>query len=67
MQAADSKTVESPCSGVCQLGPDGLCLGCYRSRDEIARWLRMPAQERRHLMQVLLPARAALPPGKARP
>lgn len=31
--------IDSPCTGVCQLDPaSGLCLGCLRSRDEIACW-----------------------------
>lgn len=51
------KTIESPCSGVCQLDPSGLCLGCRRSGDEIARWRQMTDEERRYLMQVVLPAR----------
>ncbi|MDO4710047.1 MAG: DUF1289 domain-containing protein [Pseudomonadota bacterium] len=51
------KTIESPCSGVCQLDPSGLCLGCRRSGDEIARWRQMGDEERRYLMQVVLPAR----------
>ena len=29
-------TIASPCSGVCQLDPQGLCLGCRRSGREIA-------------------------------
>lgn len=31
--------IDSPCTGVCRLDPaSGLCLGCLRSRDEIACW-----------------------------
>lgn len=31
--------IASPCSGVCALDrPSGLCMGCLRSRDEIAAW-----------------------------
>lgn len=31
--------IASPCTGVCQLDPaTALCLGCLRSRDEIACW-----------------------------
>ncbi len=28
----------SPCIHLCALDLDGICLGCFRSRDEIARW-----------------------------
>jgi predicted Fe-S protein YdhL (DUF1289 family) len=37
----------------------GLCLGCGRSLDEIARWSAMSRDERRAIMAVL-PARKAL-------
>jgi predicted Fe-S protein YdhL (DUF1289 family) len=31
--------IESPCTGVCQLHEiTAVCLGCLRSRDEIAVW-----------------------------
>jgi uncharacterized protein len=31
----------------------GLCIGCGRTLDEIARWAEMSAQERRAIMAVL--------------
>lgn len=51
--------VLSPCIGICQLGDDGLCVGCLRSGDEIGRWLGMSSGEREHLMNVVLPRREA--------
>lgn len=50
----------SPCIGICRLGPDGLCEGCLRSGDEIARWVSMGEDERRRLMGVVLPQREAV-------
>jgi predicted Fe-S protein YdhL (DUF1289 family) len=39
--------IESPCNRVCTLDPaSGLCLGCGRSLDEIARWTQMTDAER---------------------
>ena len=35
---ADSQPILSPCIGLCELGPDGLCLGCFRTGQEISRW-----------------------------
>lgn len=49
----------SPCVGICQLGRDGYCEGCLRSGDEIARWVAMGEQERRHLLLEVLPKREA--------
>lgn len=51
--------IESPCVRVCVLDPvSGLCLGCHRSRDEIAGWSRMTPEHRRKVMDGLS-ARAA--------
>lgn len=47
----------TPCIGVCTLGPNGLCDGCLRSGDEIARWTAMGDAARSHLMDVVLPER----------
>jgi predicted Fe-S protein YdhL (DUF1289 family) len=52
------KPILSPCTGVCRLGADGLCEGCYRSGNEIASWLRYSDEQRRHLMDEVLPQRA---------
>lgn len=50
--------IESPCIKVCVLHPEeGLCTGCLRTRDEIARWSRMGPDERRAIMAEL-PSRA---------
>jgi predicted Fe-S protein YdhL (DUF1289 family)/8-oxo-dGTP pyrophosphatase MutT (NUDIX family) len=51
--------VASPCVGVCSLDADRHCTGCGRSLDEIARWMHMSDQQRRELMDELLPERAA--------
>lgn len=49
---------ESPCVKVCMIHPaEGLCIGCLRTLDEIARWRDMSADERRGVMEAL-PARA---------
>jgi predicted Fe-S protein YdhL (DUF1289 family) len=45
--------IESPCIGTCTLGPDGLCVGCFRSADEIAAWLTYSADQRRALIEEL--------------
>lgn len=52
--------VESPCIKICVVHPESrLCTGCMRSIDEIGRWSRMTAQERRAVM-VELPGRAGM-------
>ena len=54
--------VLSPCIGICRLDAKGLCEGCHRSVDEIANWTRYSDEERTHLMNEVLPARAAESP-----
>ena len=53
--------VESPCAKVCLMDPDtGLCRGCARTLDEIARWSRMSDDEKRAVLAAL-PSRTPLP------
>jgi predicted Fe-S protein YdhL (DUF1289 family) len=47
----------TPCTGVCTLGEDGLCQGCHRTGDEIARWGLMNDLQRLRLMDTVLPRR----------
>jgi uncharacterized protein len=49
--------IESPCIGTCTLGPDGWCIGCFRSAEEIASWLSYTDGQRRAIM-ARLPQRA---------
>lgn len=45
---------ESPCINICQIDrKSGLCLGCYRTLDEIALWSTLSKEERRAVMEAL--------------
>jgi len=49
--------METPCIDVCEIdAASGLCIGCGRSIDEVARWSEMSPVERRAIMATL-PAR----------
>ena len=51
--------IESPCIQICMIHPEArVCVGCFRTADEIASWGRMPAPERKRIMAEL-PDRAA--------
>ncbi len=51
--------IESPCINLCVVDPaTRLCLGCYRSIEEIADWTRLTPEARRSVMAAL-PSRAA--------
>ena len=43
--------IESPCVRICVVHPEArICTGCYRTIDEIGRWSKMSADERRQIM-----------------
>ena len=44
----------SPCVSICQMDPqDGVCLGCYRTRAEIAAWRSMDQDDQLVLLDIL--------------
>jgi uncharacterized protein len=46
--------LETPCVNICLLDDkSGLCVGCGRSGDEIARWVEMTPEQRRTIMKTL--------------
>jgi len=55
---ASRPAIASPCVNICVIHPGArICVGCYRTGDEIARWTRYTDAERAALMAVL-PERA---------
>ncbi len=60
MTATAPTSIPSPCVGLCELGPDGFCVGCLRTGEEIARWMSMNDSERRWMMEHTLAERAAM-------
>ena len=53
--------MSSPCIKVCQMDPvRGVCIGCCRTLDEIARWGNMSETERVSVMGELAARRKAL-------
>jgi uncharacterized protein len=51
--------IETPCVKVCVVDPETqFCIGCGRTRDEIAAWIGMTVDDRRTIMTAL-PERVA--------
>ncbi|MES2433937.1 MAG: DUF1289 domain-containing protein [Pseudomonadota bacterium] len=51
--------IQSPCVKLCVVHPEArICVGCFRSIDEIATWGRLSPAERKAIMAEL-PSRAA--------
>ena len=50
--------IQSPCVKLCTIHPaERICVGCYRSIDEISTWSRLTPDARRSIMAEL-PSRA---------
>lgn len=48
--------ISTPCVGICR-APDGVCVGCGRTLEEIAAWRVLSEEERLRIMRELLPLR----------
>jgi predicted Fe-S protein YdhL (DUF1289 family) len=58
--------VASPCVDVCRMDPElGLCVGCYRTIDEIAGWSRADRDARLHVLAAVAKRRAEHAPDGA--
>jgi predicted Fe-S protein YdhL (DUF1289 family) len=57
--------IKTPCVQVCAVdGESGLCLGCFRTLPEIARWSRLSDLERQAIMEEAPRRRDRIAPGK---
>ena len=62
------RPIASPCVAVCAMNPlIGQCIGCFRTREEIAAWIRLSDTERDAIMRELPARRAAFEGGDAHP
>ena len=56
---AGTDDIASPCISICEISPRwGVCVGCYRTLDEVAVWSLLDAGEKRAVLAEL-PARRA--------
>jgi predicted Fe-S protein YdhL (DUF1289 family) len=60
--------IESPCVNICHMSPRlGVCTGCCRTLDEIARWSELGEAERARVMAALPHRRQRLGLAEAAP
>ena len=53
-RGTDPASVASPCTSVCIVDQvSGLCIGCFRTLDEIAGWIDFSATEKRSVIAAL--------------
>jgi len=43
--------VPSPCVGVCQSDDKGLCLGCFRTREERLNWISLNSDDKQKVVK----------------
>lgn len=43
--------VPSPCIGICQSDDKGLCIGCFRSRDERQTWVHLTSDDKQKVIK----------------
>lgn len=59
--------IETPCIRICVVDHEtGFCIGCGRTRNEIASWIGMVPEERRSVMNALAERVATLTLSKTR-
>jgi predicted Fe-S protein YdhL (DUF1289 family) len=59
---SDDSVVKSPCIDVCKMEA-GVCAGCFRTIDEIARWSSIGDDEKRLILAAVAQRRGTLIPG----
>lgn len=48
----ESEEPASPCISVCLLDEDDICVGCYRSANEITEWFTASAEVKREMLRL---------------
>ena len=49
----------SPCVRLCQVDGEGVCIGCYRTLEEIVDWARKSPDDKRRILERVAARRAA--------
>lgn len=45
--------VKSPCINICKLDKNKICVGCYRTIDEIAHWTKYTDEEKIQIKRII--------------
>ena len=51
MTKQEPEEIQSPCVSICALDADDMCVGCYRTGDEITRWWGMNTAEKQQILE----------------
>ena len=45
--------VKSPCRNICKYNKQRICIGCYRTLDEIVRWPSYSEEEKKKVLEAV--------------
>ena len=48
-----TQPVKSPCIEVCSLDNEDICIGCYRTANEIIEWFSAPYERKREILAAI--------------
>lgn len=48
---SNTNSIKSPCVSICALDEHDICVGCYRSGEEITRWFSASDDDKKKIMQ----------------
>ncbi len=51
MNTQNKETIASPCTNVCSLDDDDVCIGCFRTGLEITKWGRASVEEQKEILK----------------
>ncbi len=54
--------IRSPCISVCVLDENDICMGCFRSADEVTEWFMASNEQKRAIMERVEQRRQAAAP-----
>lgn len=46
--------ISNPCTLVCKYDNEGLCIGCYRTKEEIANWPDYTEEEKKKIFELIV-------------
>ena len=52
--------IRSPCISVCVLDDNDICMGCFRSAEEVTEWFMADDDEKRRIMERVQQRREAV-------
>ncbi|WP_432467382.1 DUF1289 domain-containing protein [Agarivorans sp. Z349TD_8] len=52
MEQLEIFDIPNPCRGICQTNSRGLCLGCFRSRQERFAWQTLDSSQQQNILRL---------------